>query len=270
MTAPTGQIHEQAPFAGERTMTTVTRADLHAIVAALQCRGEHAVADAIEEVIGEAPPAEPDEVWSEWLSWRGREECPLPPETPTEVWLIEGGIHTGYIRSGWTRIIRFRYRCLPGGWIERPAGWTPPASLWEPVSPVQCWWTTIASPCHLREGTSKQIDDWTGVLYIRLLPREPAALTESTLREMIRDPRYWRDREPAFVRAVATGYRDLYPDSPVQPEPVTQMPAGFTIDRGRLLDPRGRIVVASTLDNHTEATILAAVTAWCDAMKERP
>jgi hypothetical protein len=48
------------------------------------------------------------------------------------------------------------------------------------------------------------------------------------------------------------------------------MPAGFTIDRGRLLDPRGRIVVASTLDNHTEATILAAVKAWCDAMEERP
>ena len=78
--------------------------------------------------------------------------------------------------------------------------------------------------------------------------------------------------EPAWVLEVLNAMmgRDGTASELPRSEPVTQMPAGFTIDRGRLLDPRGRIVVASTLDNHTEATILAAVTAWCDAMKERP
>lgn len=37
------------------------------------------------------------------------------------------------------------------------------------------------------------------------------AVTEDSLRELIRDPRYWRDRDPEIVQRVTTGYRSLFP-----------------------------------------------------------
>jgi hypothetical protein len=37
------------------------------------------------------------------------------------------------------------------------------------------------------------------------------AVTEDSLRELIRDPRYWRDRDPEIVQKVTAGYRNLYP-----------------------------------------------------------
>jgi hypothetical protein len=36
-------------------------------------------------------------------------------------------------------------------------------------------------------------------------------VTEDGLRELIRDPRYWRDRDPEIVQRVTAGYRNLYP-----------------------------------------------------------
>lgn len=42
------------------------------------------------------------------------------------------------------------------------------------------------------------------------VPEGPRANTEEELREMMKDKRYWRDRDPAFIRAVADGYRRLY------------------------------------------------------------
>ncbi len=38
-----------------------------------------------------------------------------------------------------------------------------------------------------------------------------AGVTEDSLRELIRDPRYWRDRDPEIVQRVTAGYRNLYP-----------------------------------------------------------
>ena len=41
---------------------------------------------------------------------------------------------------------------------------------------------------------------------------EPAAGSdEATLSKMMRDPRYWRDRDPSFVTEVTDGFRRLYP-----------------------------------------------------------
>ncbi len=37
------------------------------------------------------------------------------------------------------------------------------------------------------------------------------AVTEDSLRELIRDPRYWRDRDPEIVQRVTAGYRSLFP-----------------------------------------------------------
>lgn len=47
------------------------------------------------------------------------------------------------------------------------------------------------------------------------LMREGAAETapsETELRNMVRDPRYWRNREPAFVARVQEGFRRLFPN----------------------------------------------------------
>jgi hypothetical protein len=38
----------------------------------------------------------------------------------------------------------------------------------------------------------------------------PAPASEAELREMMKDKRYWRERDPAFIRAVTEGYRRLY------------------------------------------------------------
>jgi hypothetical protein len=38
------------------------------------------------------------------------------------------------------------------------------------------------------------------------------AADEGTLRALIRDPRYWRDRYPAILRQVRDGFKRLYPD----------------------------------------------------------
>ncbi|WP_376095440.1 hypothetical protein ACE7GA_03060 [Roseomonas sp. CCTCC AB2023176] len=37
----------------------------------------------------------------------------------------------------------------------------------------------------------------------------PEALDEAALRKMVRDPRYWRTREPEFIRRVTEGFRRL-------------------------------------------------------------
>jgi hypothetical protein len=34
---------------------------------------------------------------------------------------------------------------------------------------------------------------------------------EATLTRMMRDPRYWRDRDPAFIAQVTEGFKRLYP-----------------------------------------------------------
>lgn len=40
----------------------------------------------------------------------------------------------------------------------------------------------------------------------------PAAADEASLREMMRDPRYWQKREPDFVARVTEGFRRLFPN----------------------------------------------------------
>jgi hypothetical protein len=52
--------------------------------------------------------------------------------------------------------------------------------------------------------------------------------TEAKLREMMRDPRYWRTREPEFVKRVTEGFRALVggappPDAPL-PDIITDQP----------------------------------------------
>ncbi|MDR3126169.1 MAG: hypothetical protein LBT92_00885 [Rickettsiales bacterium] len=39
---------------------------------------------------------------------------------------------------------------------------------------------------------------------------KPGAMTEAKLRDMMRDPRYWRDNDAEFVKSVGDGFRKLY------------------------------------------------------------
>ena len=34
--------------------------------------------------------------------------------------------------------------------------------------------------------------------------------TENELRTMMRDPKYWRDRDPAFIQKVTDGFQKIY------------------------------------------------------------
>ncbi|WP_259780969.1 hypothetical protein [Aestuariispira ectoiniformans] len=44
-------------------------------------------------------------------------------------------------------------------------------------------------------------------------PKEVQNIEES-IRQMMRDPRYWRDRDPSTVRQVSEGFQRLYPGQP--------------------------------------------------------
>ena len=35
-------------------------------------------------------------------------------------------------------------------------------------------------------------------------------LTDSDLRRMMRDPKYWRDMDPEYVRKIENGFKKLY------------------------------------------------------------
>jgi hypothetical protein len=35
---------------------------------------------------------------------------------------------------------------------------------------------------------------------------------EADLYKLMRDPRYWRDRDPALIAKVTEGFRQLYPE----------------------------------------------------------
>jgi len=43
-----------------------------------------------------------------------------------------------------------------------------------------------------------------------LPPLPPPPISETELKQMMRDPRYWRDQDPEFVERVRAGFRKLY------------------------------------------------------------
>ncbi len=42
----------------------------------------------------------------------------------------------------------------------------------------------------------------------------PVGASEDDLKRMMKDPRYWKDRDPGYVARVRDGFRKLYPDAP--------------------------------------------------------
>ena len=77
---------------------------------------------------------------------------------------------------------------------------------------------------HLPEDFESMTQTVPGVLRVHammqkdepdLLPRKhggPGGVDEASLRQMMRDPKYWRDQDPAYVAQVRDGFQRLYPD----------------------------------------------------------
>jgi len=93
---------------------------------------------------------------------------------------------------------------------------------WREVSRQITTWAKRSLPTEAVDGLARTAD---GVIALyRLMgqdQREPAPLREGAggparlgereVHAMIRDPRYWRDRDPDFVARVSAGFRQLYP-----------------------------------------------------------
>lgn len=43
-------------------------------------------------------------------------------------------------------------------------------------------------------------------------PAAETSMDETSLRSMMRDPKYWRDKDPAFVKKVSDGFRQVFAD----------------------------------------------------------
>lgn len=90
---------------------------------------------------------------------------------------------------------------------------------WREVSRQLSAWAGANLPPPAVEGLSTTYDG-VMALYRMMTSPEPAAMKtaaipqgtgEGDLRAMMRDPRYWRDRDPSVIAQVTEGFRRLYP-----------------------------------------------------------
>lgn len=68
-------------------------------------------------------------------------------------------------------------------------------------------WTMITIDNRLPDA--EKIADTINALINGWHKQEPG-LVDDKLREMMRDPRYWRDRDPDYVRLIENGFKKLY------------------------------------------------------------
>ena len=90
---------------------------------------------------------------------------------------------------------------------------------WQALAPQIRTWAraNLAEDVYETLGSSF---DGIVAMHQMMQAREPSVISEAavsttetneeTLAQMMRDPRYWRDRDPAFVGRVTEGYRQLY------------------------------------------------------------
>ncbi|MAO93780.1 MAG: hypothetical protein CMM78_02945 [Rhodospirillaceae bacterium] len=63
----------------------------------------------------------------------------------------------------------------------------------------------------LAKAFGPEIGELLGPLLVNDDPKGKAD-AEEQLRQMMRDPRYWRDRDPQVLNAVSEGFKQLYPE----------------------------------------------------------
>ncbi|WP_448192713.1 capsid assembly protein [Azospirillum sp. sgz301742] len=90
---------------------------------------------------------------------------------------------------------------------------------WRTVSRQLLAWASKNLPAPAVDGLSTTYEG-VMALYRMMSGTEPSALTrgevpadggEADLQALMRDPRYWRDRDPAVVARVTEGFQRLYP-----------------------------------------------------------
>lgn len=92
---------------------------------------------------------------------------------------------------------------------------------WREVSRQLLAWAGKTLPAAAVEGLATTYEG-VMALYAMMTGSEPAALSmagnragggegESELRTLMRDPRYWRERDPAVIARVTEGFQRLYP-----------------------------------------------------------
>ncbi|EWY37480.1 hypothetical protein N825_17875 [Skermanella stibiiresistens SB22] len=92
---------------------------------------------------------------------------------------------------------------------------------WREMSRQLLAWAKKNLPAAALDGLTTSYDGVVA-LHRMMTASEPAALRsagtsqpagdEADLHKMMRDPRYWRDRDPALLSKVTEGFRQLYPD----------------------------------------------------------
>lgn len=95
------------------------------------------------------------------------------------------------------------------------------AAKWREISQQLSAWGKANLPAESFDSLSSSVE---GVLAIHRMMRsgEPSLVGnqaelsgvrgEGDLKRMMRDPRYWRDQDPAFVEQIRRGFQALYPD----------------------------------------------------------
>jgi hypothetical protein len=104
--------------------------------------------------------------------------------------------------------------------VERLATRFGGEAAWRTMAPqIKAWGQTSLAPNVFQTLASSY--DGVLALHQMMQGREPAVLNEANgpgsdldeaaLARMMRDPRYWRERDPAFVAQVTAGFERLYP-----------------------------------------------------------
>lgn len=76
--------------------------------------------------------------------------------------------------------------------------------------------TAITSPNGLMADKLNEVIDAVNELCSRagintpIKPQNNENITERELREMMRDPKYWRDQDPEYTRKIENGFKNLY------------------------------------------------------------
>ena len=93
-----------------------------------------------------------------------------------------------------------------GGDVVGPMRHGEPGSHFPWITLTRCW--TMAGMVFRGEEGHENCMDLISEVYVSDTP-PGVKYTEAQLREMMRDPRYWRTREPEFVKRVTEGFRAL-------------------------------------------------------------
>jgi hypothetical protein len=74
-------------------------------------------------------------------------------------------------------------------------------------------WAKKALPERVHEALSTTAEG-VFAMHRMMISEQPAVVRprENELKQMMRDPRYWRDLDPEFVERVREGFRELYRD----------------------------------------------------------